>query len=191
MIDTVEIVLVGKYTSLQDSYMSVVKSLEHSAMRCHRKLKLKWVEASDLEPQTASDNPVRYHEAWHSLCSAKGILVPGGFGVRGTEGMISAAKWAREKRVPYLGICLGFQIAVIEFARNVCGLTGESFRTQRFSFQNPIAPSPPHHRIALSHKWHMISIMTVSLSESARKILYSQSQRRDWDPLQYNSHTSP
>lgn len=126
LIDSVEIVLVGKYTALQDSYMSVVKSLEHAAMRCHRKLKLKWVEASDLEPQTASDNPVRYHEAWHSLCSAKGILVPGGFGQRGTEGMISAAKWAREKGVPYLGICLGFQIAVIEYARNVCGIKGES-----------------------------------------------------------------
>lgn len=125
LIDSVEIVLVGKYTSLQDSYMSVVKSLEHAALRCHRKLKLKWVEASDLEPLAASENPVKYHEAWHSLCSAKGIIVPGGFGLRGTEGMISAAKWAREKGVPYLGICLGFQIAVVEFARNVCGLKGE------------------------------------------------------------------
>ncbi|PWN19461.1 CTP synthase [Microstroma glucosiphilum] len=143
MIDTVEIVLVGKYTSLQDSYMSVIKSLEHSAMRCHRKLKLKWVEASDLEPQTASDNPVRYHEAWHSLCSAKGILVPGGFGVRGTEGMISAAKWAREKRVPYLGICLGFQIAVIEFARNVCGLTGANSAEMDPDCRNPVVVYMP------------------------------------------------
>lgn len=131
MIDSVEIVLVGKYTSLQDSYMSVVKSLEHAALRCHRKLKLKWVDSSDLEPQTSSDNPVRYHEAWHSLCSAKGIIVPGGFGHRGTEGMISAAKWAREKGVPFLGICLGFQVAVIEFARNVCGLQGEFAPSKR------------------------------------------------------------
>ncbi len=118
-----EIVLVGKYTSLHDSYMSVIKSLEHAALRCHRKLVLKWVEAGDLEPNAEKDNPVRYHEAWQSLCSAKGILVPGGFGQRGTEGMISAAKWAREKKVPYLGICLGFQIAVIEYARNICGIT--------------------------------------------------------------------
>ncbi|KDN37028.1 CTP synthase [Tilletiaria anomala UBC 951] len=122
-LDKVEIVLVGKYTSLQDSYMSVVKSLEHAALRCSRKLVLKWVDSSDLEPHTEKDNPVRYHEAWHSLCSAKGIIVPGGFGQRGTEGMISAARWAREKKVPYLGICLGFQIAVIEYARNVCGIT--------------------------------------------------------------------
>ncbi|MCO5609439.1 hypothetical protein L7F22_063665 [Adiantum nelumboides] len=123
LIDKVEIVLVGKYTSLQDSYMSVIKSLEHAALRVHRKLVLKWVEAGDLEPAMEKDNPVRYHEAWHSVCSATGILIPGGFGLRGTEGMISAAKWAREHRVPFLGICLGFQVAVVEFARNVCGLS--------------------------------------------------------------------
>ncbi|EST06702.1 CTP synthase, N-terminal [Kalmanozyma brasiliensis GHG001] len=122
MIDKVEIVLVGKYTSLHDSYMSIVKSLEHAALRCHRKLELKWVESSDLEPAAESENPVKYHQAWQALCSAKGILVPGGFGTRGTEGMISAARWAREKRVPYLGICLGFQIAVIEYVRNVLGI---------------------------------------------------------------------
>lgn len=121
-IDTVEIVLVGKYTSLHDSYTSVVKSLEHSALRCHRKLELKWVESSDLEPQAQHENPVKYHQAWQALCSAKGILVPGGFGTRGTEGMICAARWAREQKVPYLGICLGFQVAVIEFARNVLGI---------------------------------------------------------------------
>lgn len=119
--EKVEIVLVGKYTSLQDSYMSVVKALEHASMRCHRKLVLNWVESSDLEPQTETEDPVRYHQAWQRLCSSVGIIVPGGFGHRGTEGMIHAVRWAREKKVPFLGICLGFQVAVIEFARNVCG----------------------------------------------------------------------
>lgn len=122
LFDTVSIVLVGKYTTLEDSYMSVVKSLEHASMRVGRKLELKWVDSSDLEPAMETDDPVRYHDAWRALCGAKGIIVPGGFGVRGTEGMIMAAKWAREQKVPYLGICLGFQIAVIEWARNVCGL---------------------------------------------------------------------
>ena len=74
----------------------------------------------------STNDPVRYHDAWRALCSAKGIIVPGGFGVRGTEGMISAVKWAREQKVPFLGICLGFQVAVIEWARNVCGLEGKS-----------------------------------------------------------------
>lgn len=122
LFDTVSIVLVGKYTSLQDSYMSVVKSLEHASMRCGRKLDLQWVDSSDLEPLTEQENPVRYHDAWRALCSAKGIIVPGGFGQRGTEGMITAVKWAREQSVPFLGICLGFQVAVIEWARNVCGI---------------------------------------------------------------------
>ena len=120
--ESVNIVLVGKYTNLHDSYLSVIKSLEHSAMRCGKKLNLIWVDASNLEAQAQLDNPAEFHKAWHEVCTADGILVPGGFGHRGTEGMIQAAKWARENKTPYLGICLGMQIAVIEFARNVCDM---------------------------------------------------------------------
>ncbi|GAA5897298.1 hypothetical protein JCM6882_001852 [Rhodosporidiobolus microsporus] len=122
LFDKVSICLVGKYTALQDSYTSVVKALEHAAMQCGRKLSITWVESSDLEPEAQHERPKEFHAAWQAVCTANGILVPGGFGTRGTEGMIAAAKWAREKNVPYLGICLGFQIAVIEFARNVVGL---------------------------------------------------------------------
>jgi len=92
-------------------------------MHCGRKLVLEWVDSSDLEVEASKVNPVNYHRAWHMVCSANGIIVPGGFGPRGTEGMIAAANWARIRKVPYLGICLGMQIAIIEFARNVCGLT--------------------------------------------------------------------
>jgi CTP synthase len=121
--ETVSIVLVGKYIELHDSYLSVIKSLEHSAMRCRRKLDIQWVDAEHLEPKSRESDPANFHKAWHNVCTASGILVPGGFGVRGTEGMIAAAKWARENKVPYLGVCLGMQIAVIEYARNVCGIT--------------------------------------------------------------------
>lgn len=120
--EKVTIALVGKYTNLHDSYLSVIKSLEHSAMACQRKLDLVWVDASDLEKATLDVSPEQYHKAWHELCTADGVLVPGGFGVRGTEGMVAAAHWARTKPKPYLGICLGLQIAVIEHARNICGL---------------------------------------------------------------------
>ncbi|KAI9723348.1 MAG: CTP synthase ura7 [Candelaria pacifica] len=120
--ESVFIALVGKYTNLHDSYLSVVKSLEHAAMRCLKKLNLIWVDASHLEMQTRDENPALYHKAWHEVCTTDGILVPGGFGHRGTEGMIAAAKWARQNKTPYLGICLGMQIAVIEFARNVCNI---------------------------------------------------------------------
>ncbi|KEF52531.1 CTP synthase [Exophiala aquamarina CBS 119918] len=120
--EKVNIVLVGKYTNLHDSYLSVIRSLEHSAMACRRKLNLIWIDASSLEKATMEASPESYHKAWHELCTADGVLVPGGFGHRGTEGMVAAANWARTKPKPYLGICLGMQISVIEFARNVCGL---------------------------------------------------------------------
>ncbi|KAF2497490.1 CTP synthase [Lophium mytilinum] len=123
---TVNIALVGKYVELHDAYLSVTKSLEHSAMRCRRKLNIIWIDAEYLEHSYQTEDPAKYHQAWHQLCTANGILVPGGFGHRATEGMILAAKWARENRTPYLGICLGMQIAVIEFARNVCGIEGAS-----------------------------------------------------------------
>ncbi|CAI8493018.1 unnamed protein product [Pichia kudriavzevii] len=119
--EKVTIAIVGKYTNLHDSYLSVIKSLEHSAMRCGRKLEIVWVESTDLEPETESANKSNFHTAWQLVCKADGILVPGGFGSRGIEGMIAAAKWARENKVPYLGVCLGLQIAVIEFVRNVLG----------------------------------------------------------------------
>lgn len=121
--ETVTIALVGKYTHLHDSYLSVIKSLEHASMRCNRRLKIEWVESSDLEEDTKKENLSKYHKAWHFVCQADGILVPGGFGSRGIEGMVAAAKYARENNVPYLGVCLGLQIAVIEFVRSVLGVS--------------------------------------------------------------------
>ncbi|OJJ50179.1 hypothetical protein ASPZODRAFT_13268 [Penicilliopsis zonata CBS 506.65] len=123
ILDTVTIALVGKYISLRDSYMSVNKALEHAAMHCQKKLNLIWVDSSHLEDEHKEANPAEYYKAWHSVSTANGILVPGGFGERGTEGMIKAAQWARVNNIPYLGVCLGMQVSVIEFARNVCGMS--------------------------------------------------------------------
>ncbi|GAV56206.1 hypothetical protein ZYGR_0BA01120 [Zygosaccharomyces rouxii] len=119
---SVKIALVGKYTNLRDSYLSVIKALEHSSMKCRTRLEILWVEATDLEFESQTTDKTKFHEAWKKISDADGILVPGGFGSRGTEGMILAAKWARESNVPYLGICLGLQVATIEFARNVLGI---------------------------------------------------------------------
>jgi len=98
--------------------MSVSKALEHSAFRTQRKLIILWVESADLEHDIQQSSPARYHDAWKALVSADGILVPGGFGHRGTEGMMLAITYARERNVPFLGVCLGFQLAVIEWARH-------------------------------------------------------------------------
>ncbi|KAL3523229.1 hypothetical protein ACH5RR_016063 [Cinchona calisaya] len=120
--EPVRIAMVGKYTGLSDSYLSVLKALLHASVACRRKLCIDWVPASDLEIATAQENPDAYRSAWSLLKGADGILVPGGFGDRGVEGKIFAAKYARENRKPYLGICLGMQTAVIEFARSVLGM---------------------------------------------------------------------
>ncbi|RKL15236.1 CTP synthase [Fusarium oxysporum] len=129
-LEPVNIVLVGKYVSLDDSYLSVHKALEHSAMRCKRKLNLISVDSEHLEPDMQQKDPRKFHEAWAHVVRAQGIIVPGGFGTRGIRGMVDVAKWARERKLPYLGICLGMQTAVIEYARNVMGLkdaTSEEF----------------------------------------------------------------
>lgn len=120
----VTIAMVGKYTGLSDSYLSVIKALQHSAYKVGAKMNISWVEATSLESETESEEGERYAQAWNDLKAADGILVPGGFGTRGVEGKILAAKFARENNVPYLGVCLGLQVAVIEFARNVLGLEG-------------------------------------------------------------------
>ncbi|MBZ5549979.1 MAG: CTP synthase [Acidobacteriia bacterium] len=115
--DVVKIGIVGKYVEYEDSYKSLKEALVHGALAHNLKLEVNWIEAEGLE---AADKTDRSYEA--QLEGYDGLLVPGGFGKRGIEGMLNAIRYAREKHVPYFGICLGMQTACIEFARNVCGL---------------------------------------------------------------------
>ena len=107
----VTIGLVGKYTELHDAYLSVAEALRHAGCALGAEVDIRWIDSEKVTDEAAED----------LLSPCAGILVPGGFGARGIEGMITAARYAREKGVPYLGLCLGMQIAVIEFARHVCG----------------------------------------------------------------------
>ena len=109
--DEVKISLVGKYVSLHDAYISIVESLKHGGIENYCNVNINWVNSEEVTPETAEE----------LLKDSDGILVPGGFGERGVEGKIIAAQYAREHNIPYLGICLGMQIAVIEYARNVLG----------------------------------------------------------------------
>ena len=112
--EDVRIALVGKYVELHDAYISVVESLKHAGYKNNAKVKIDWIQSEDITEENV-------HEY---LKDADGILVPGGFGDRGVEGKITTIKYARENNVPFFGICLGMQLAAVEFARNVCGLTG-------------------------------------------------------------------
>mmetsp|Transcript_67663 Transcript_67663/g.147366 ORF Transcript_67663/g.147366 Transcript_67663/m.147366 type:complete len:609 (+) Transcript_67663:34-1860(+) len=122
--EEVVIAVVGKYTGNVDAYISVVKALQHASLEAGLRLRLEWVESSELEPNAERCEPKRFESAWAALKSADGVLVPGGFGNRGIEGKIMTANHCRNSRVPYLGICVGFQTAVIEFARNELGWEG-------------------------------------------------------------------
>ena len=108
----VTIAVVGKYVELQDAYISVVEALKHSGYANDAAIELDWVNANDLTAENVEER----------LSQAKGIIVPGGFGQRGTEGKIQAIRYARENDVPMLGVCLGMQLTCVEFARNVLGL---------------------------------------------------------------------
>jgi CTP synthase len=109
--EEIEVALVGKYVSLHDAYLSVVEALTHAGFKNDLNVKIRWIDSEDLE----KNDPAKI------LAGVKGIVVPGGFGKRGIEGKIIAANYARENQIPYLGLCLGMQIAVIEYARNVLG----------------------------------------------------------------------
>ncbi|MCK5773431.1 MAG: CTP synthase (glutamine hydrolyzing) [Thermoplasmata archaeon] len=118
--DVVRIALVGKYTGLKDSYISHYKSFEHSGAEVGVKVEIAWIDAPESS-RSFEDEVKRMQE---ELSKCHGILVPGGFGTRGSEGKIEAIRYARENGIPFLGICLGLQMAVIEFCRNVIGLEG-------------------------------------------------------------------
>jgi CTP synthase len=131
---TVRIALVGKYVELEDAYLSVTEALRHAASLKDAKVQIDWIDSVALETP-AEDDQESSGTVHELLAAADGILIPGGFGGRGIEGKIAAARVAREQGIPYLGICLGMQIAVAEFARHVVGMEGAN--STEFDLETP------------------------------------------------------
>ena len=127
--EEIEIALVGKYVELHDAYLSVMEALKHAGYKYNKKVIINWIDSETLEDGKDLKEVFK---------NSQGILVPGGFGSRGINGKIAACKYARENKIPYLGICLGMQIAVIEFARNVCGIKDASSTEFDELCENPI-----------------------------------------------------
>jgi CTP synthase len=117
--DEINIAIVGKYATYRDSYLSYIEAFQHVSAALKVRVNLKWIEAEDLLE-------AKKERAWDDLKGSKGVLIPGGFGIRGAEGKIVAIKYARENNVPMLGVCLGFQLSCVEFARNILGLKANS-----------------------------------------------------------------
>jgi CTP synthase len=143
--DPVRIAVVGKYVNLRDAYLSVMEALKHGGFSHGADVEIEWVASDDLGGSAT--------EA--ALAGADGILIPGGFGVRGVEGKVAAIRYARERGVPFLGICLGLQCAVIEFARNVCGLEGAN--------SSEFEPATPHAVIDLLPEQKNVTDMGASM----------------------------
>jgi CTP synthase len=137
----VEVAVVGKYVELHDAYMSMKESLAHAGVANSVEVDIRWIHAETLETRDAAE----------VLDGVAGVVVPGGFGERGWEGKIAAARWARENDIPYLGLCLGMQVMVTEFARNVCGLAGAN--------TTEIDPETPHPVISLLEEQQGITNM--------------------------------
>lgn len=129
--DSVTIALVGKYTQLHDAYISVVEALKHGGIASHATVNIKWIDSETVTPENTDT----------LFSDVQGILVPGGFGQRGIEGMIHAISHARTGQIPFLGICLGMQLTIVEYARNVLGLAG--------AHSSEMEPDTPHPVIAL------------------------------------------
>ena len=132
--EEVVIAMVGKYVDLSDSYKSLNEALRHAGMKNHARVKIEYIDSENIKPDNVQQ-----------LDQFDAILVPGGFGIRGVEGKISSAQFARENKVPYLGICLGMQVATIEYARHMAGLTDAN--------STEFVPDGPNPVIALIHEW--------------------------------------
>ncbi|MEP7284443.1 MAG: CTP synthase [Chloroflexota bacterium] len=134
--DPLKIAIVGKYVELRDAYMSVKEALSHAGAFHNRDVQIEWIYSGDLEKD----------KGWDILDHVNGIVVPGGFGYRGVEGKIMAARYARERKVPYLGLCLGMQTMCIEFARNVLNLEDATSSEFEVSTENPVIDLMPDQR---------------------------------------------
>ncbi len=181
----IEIALVGKYVQLGDAYLSVVEALRHAAIATGNSLKLKWINSEDIE----------IHGAEKYLKDVQGVLVPGGFGIRGVDGKIEAIRYARENQIPFLGLCLGMQCAVIEWARNVAKLEDSHSAEFKPDALNPIINLLPEQQDVVDLGGTMrlgvypckLATGTKTLELYGKEVIYERHRHR----YEFNNHYRP
>ena len=163
---SVRIGVAGKYTALEDSYASIAEALKHCAAHTNSSVELVWLETTDLSEQGVAE----------ALAGVDGVIVPGGFGSRGIEGKVAVIAYCREHDVPFLGICYGMQLAVVEFARSVCGLAGANTTEVDPDSPHPVVDILPEQR-AVTHKGGTMRLgaYTAELSDGVVRDLYGSS----------------
>jgi CTP synthase len=144
---SIKIAIIGKYVDLKDSYVSVYQALLHAGAKLGKEIKIDWIDSEKYEIQNGKKlNQTLLNKSLKSLDIYDGILVPGGFGSRGSEGIINASNYARENNIPYLGICFGFQLAIIAFARNICKLSDANTTEINQNTKNPVIVYMPEQK---------------------------------------------
>ena len=159
--EEVEIAIIGKYTSLKDSYISHEETLRYAGAVLGCKVKIRWIEAPDLEDSGSTE----------MLEGVHGVIVPGGFGKRGSEGKIMSAGWARENQIPYLGVCFGFQLATVEFCRNVLGLKGAN--------SSELDPDGPHSVVDILPEQEGIKDMGATMRLGDHEVIVSNGKAKE------------
>jgi CTP synthase len=182
--EQVTVAIVGKYVDLPDAYLSVVESLRHGGLAHGVEVRLRWIASDDLSPVEGHERQRTDQTTERLLAGVDGVLVPGGFGVRGVEGKIEAIRWARIHEVPFLGLCLGLQSAVIEFARNVVGLP--------YAHSSEFEPNSPDPVIDLMHDQREVTDKggTMRLGSYPAKLIAGTRTRAAYagEPVVYERH---
>ena len=144
---SIKFAIIGKYVDLKDTYVSVYQTILHSDAKFGKEIEIEWIDSERLEikpdEQDVTTGYLPLSERLKSLDAYDGILIPGGFGSRGSEGIINASNYARQNNIPYLGICFGFQLAIVAFARNICNLSDANTTEINQNTKNPVVVYMP------------------------------------------------
>ena len=190
---SIKIAIIGKYVDLKDSYVSVYQALLHSGAKFGKEIEIEWIDSERLEIKPDEQDGITgsspLSKRLKSLDTYDGILIPGGFGSRGSEGIINASNYARQNNIPYLGICFGFQLAIVAFARNICNLSDANTTEINQNTKNPVVVYMPEQEQLKNYGGTMrLGLHKIEIdSDSIAFGLYNKPQSSEGTDIDMNS----